>query len=83
MRICLPGCRLEIDSGPWLLLGPFRHAHSLEDAHRQAVAGLIQAPTALVAAVDDQIVGVVRGIPGRLHSLLVHASYHGLGHQGE
>ena len=63
MRICLPRCRLEIDSGPKLLLGPFRQAHSLEDAHRQAIAGLIHAPTVLVAAVDDQIVGVLGEFP--------------------
>jgi GNAT superfamily N-acetyltransferase len=62
-----------------LLLGPFRHARSSDDAHRQAVAELIQAPTVLVAEVDSRIVGVLRGSPGRLHSLFVDAGYQGRG----
>ncbi len=62
-----------------LLLGPFRHARSLEDAHRQAIADVIQAPTVLVAQVDNRIVGVLRGSPGRLHSLFVDAGSHGHG----
>jgi hypothetical protein len=52
-----------------LLLRPFRHAHSLEDTHKQAIASLIHAPTVLVAEVCDQIVGVPRGSPSRCRRL--------------
>ncbi len=60
------------------LLGPFRHADSEEPDHQQRIAELIDAPIVLVAEdeVRQSIVGVLRGSPGRLHSLFVHASHH-------
>ena len=62
-----------------LLLGPFRDARSLEDAHSQAIKDVIHAPVVLVAEFDKRIVGVLRGSPGRMHSLFVDAGYHGHG----
>ena len=62
-----------------LLLGPFRHARSADPAHREAVAGLIEAPMVFVAEDEGRIVGVLRGSTGRLHSLFVAASRHGQG----
>jgi len=67
------------------MLGPFLHARSAEPSHRAAIAAVIQAPTVLVAEVQGQIVGVLRG--GRtdqlgrtvLQSLFVSGSHH---HQG-
>jgi GNAT superfamily N-acetyltransferase len=58
------------------LLGPFRHARS-HSAKRQAeIARLIRAPWVLVAVEDARILGVLRGSPGRLHSLFVHKPAH-------
>jgi GNAT superfamily N-acetyltransferase len=62
-----------------LLLGPFRHARSAEPEHRQAIASVIRAPVVLVAFEGDRLVGVLRGSPGRLHSLFVDGAYHGRG----
>jgi 8-oxo-dGTP pyrophosphatase MutT (NUDIX family)/predicted N-acetyltransferase YhbS len=59
-----------------LLLGPFRHARSADPAHQQAIVEVLQAPMVWVALDGDQIVGVLRGKPGRLHSLFVDGSYH-------
>lgn len=66
-----------------LLLGPFRHAESADPAHRQAIAQVIAAPMVLVAEEAGEIVGVLRGSVGRLHSLFVGARYHsrGIGRQ--
>jgi len=60
------------------LLGPFRHASSDNPKHQERIATLIQAPTVLVAEDKEQgaIVGVLRGSPGRLHSLFVRESHH-------
>jgi len=60
------------------LLGPFRHAGSSDPAHRREIAALLRAPTVLVATVREtgRIVGVLRGRPGRLHSLFVHEEFH-------
>jgi len=49
------------------MLGPFLYARSLETAHRKHIAEAIHAPTVLVAEIDGQIVGVLRG--GRTDSL--------------
>lgn len=60
------------------LLGPFRHAGSDDVKHRERIASLIRAATVLVAQDQEtgQIVGVLRGSPGRLHSLFVRESHH-------
>jgi GNAT superfamily N-acetyltransferase len=49
------------------MLGPFLYARSLEPSHRKNIAEAIRAPTVLVAEIDGQIVGVLRG--GRTDSL--------------
>jgi hypothetical protein len=43
------------------LLGPFLQARSPERAHQKAIAEAICAPTVLVAEIDGQIVGILRG----------------------
>jgi len=43
------------------MLGPFFYARSSEPSYRKAIADAIRAPTVLVAEMDDQIVGVLRG----------------------
>jgi len=60
------------------LLGPFRHAFSDDATHRAQIAHRIDAPIVLVAedTASGRIVGVLRGRPGRLHSLFVRASRH-------
>ncbi len=61
------------------LLGPFRHAHSNRKAHQSQIAEVIRAPWVLVALDADEIVGVLRGSPARLHSLFVSKKRHGCG----
>lgn len=64
------------------MLGPFLYARSSDPSHQIAIADAIQAPTVLVAEMDGQIVGVLRG--GRvdelgrtmLQSLFVSGKYH-------
>jgi len=58
------------------LLGPFRHARSRSAEKQAQVARLIRAPWVLVAVEDEKILGVLRGSPGRLHSLFVHKCAH-------
>jgi predicted N-acetyltransferase YhbS len=64
------------------MLGPFLHARSTEPSHRESIAEAIHAPTVLVAEMDGQIVGVLRGgrtdLLGRrvLQSLFVSGSHH-------
>ncbi len=58
------------------LLGPFRHAYSNVAEKQQAIAAVIRAPTVLVVVDDGAVVGVLRGSPGRLHSLFVRSSHH-------
>jgi len=60
------------------LLGPFRHAYSLDTEHQQRVAATIAAPLLLVAEEErtGRILGILRGSPGRLHSLFVHGDVH-------
>jgi predicted N-acetyltransferase YhbS len=43
------------------MLGPFANAASAEASHRAAIADAIRAPLVLVAEVDGQICGVLRG----------------------
>jgi GNAT superfamily N-acetyltransferase len=59
-----------------LLLGPFRHAHSLETAHQEAIARTIRSEVMFVAEEDDEIVGVLRGRKERLASLFVRGDRH-------
>lgn len=64
------------------MLGPFLYARSLEPSHRENIAEALHAPTVLVAEMNGQIVGVLRG--GRtdrlgrtvLQSLFVSGSHH-------
>lgn len=64
------------------MLGPFLYARSPELAHQKAIAEAIDAQTVLVAEIDGQIIGVLRG--GRtdelgrtiLQSLFVSGSHH-------
>lgn len=59
-----------------LMLGPFRHAHSTDEQHRQAIAQVLESPVFLVAEVDGEITGVLRGRIERLASLFVAKQYH-------
>ncbi len=59
-----------------LLLGPFRHAHSEDPAHCQAIVDILTADMIFVAEDAGKIVGVLRGRPDRLQSLFVDAAYH-------
>jgi GNAT superfamily N-acetyltransferase len=63
------------------LLGPFRHAYSDDAQHQQRIARTIRAPLVLVAEDEEtrQILGVLRGGPGRLHSLFVRGRAQGRG----
>jgi GNAT superfamily N-acetyltransferase len=64
------------------MLGPFLYARSSEPSHQKSIAEVIHAPTVLVAEMDGQIVGVLRG--GRtdelgrtvLQSLFVSGKHH-------
>ena len=60
------------------LLGPFRHADSDDEDHREAIASVVRAPIVLVAEdrVTGRLNGILRGSPGRLHSLFVRESHH-------
>ncbi len=62
-----------------LFLGPFRNAYSTDPEHQNAIAAVIYSDTVLVAedqaAQPPRIAGVLRGRPGRLASLFVHADY--------
>ena len=58
------------------LLGPFRHAWSMEPAHREAIAQVIRAPLVFVAEEDGEIVGVLRGRKERLASLFIRGDRH-------
>lgn len=64
-------------------LGPFQHAKSSRLEDQQAIARLIQAPIVYVAKEDREIIGVLRGSSGRLHSLFVDQGHHrkGIGRQ--
>lgn len=64
----------EKERGPYL--GPFQHAYSKDPTHQAQIADLIDAPMVFVAEEDDQIIGVLRGSVGRLHSLFVDQTQH-------
>lgn len=63
-----------------LMLGPFRHARSLDPAHQETITEVLESPIFLVAEIEtgtkDQIVGVLRGRKERLASLFVRKDYH-------
>ena len=61
------------------MLGPFRYAHSLEEAHRKAIIEILRSPMFYVAESSGQIAGILRGRKERLASLFVHKDFH---HQG-
>jgi GNAT superfamily N-acetyltransferase len=65
------------------MLGPFRYAESSDPGHQADIANVIRAPVVYVAQAGDAIVGVLRGSPGRLHSLFVAGDHHrkGVGRQ--
>ena len=66
-----------------LYLGPFRHARSSDNGHKQEIAEVIQASMVLVAEDAGEIVGVLRGRSDRLQSLFVRGDHHrrGIGNQ--
>lgn len=57
-------------------LGPFRYAYSQAPEHHTAIAQVIRSAMVFVAEHAGDIVGVLRGRPGRLASLFVKGSYH-------
>jgi GNAT superfamily N-acetyltransferase len=57
-------------------LGPFQHARSSEKAHQEAIARAIRSEVVLVAEVEGEIVGVLRGRRERLASLFVRGDHH-------
>jgi GNAT superfamily N-acetyltransferase len=59
-----------------LLLGPFQHARSGDQALQQEIADTIRSEIVLVAEDSSKIVGVLRGRKERLASLFVHKDYH-------
>ena len=61
------------------LLGPFRHAWSVEQSHQEAIKNVLRTEMIFVAEDDGQIVGVLRCRPGRLQSLFVREDHHRLG----
>jgi len=58
------------------LLGPFHHAWSEEQSHRDAIVRVLRTEMIFVAEDASQIVGVLRCKPGRLQSLFVSENYH-------
>lgn len=62
--------------GPFL--GPFQYAYSDDQAHREAIANVIQSEMLFVAvdADENEIVGVLRGRKERLASLFVRGDRH-------
>jgi GNAT superfamily N-acetyltransferase len=58
------------------LLGPFQHARSTNEAHRQEIARTISSEIVLVAQDGADIVGVLRGRKERLGSLFVRKDHH-------
>jgi GNAT superfamily N-acetyltransferase len=57
-------------------LGPFQHAYSSDTAHQEAIAEVIRSEVVLVAEVEGEIVGVLRGRKERLASLFVSGDHH-------
>ena len=62
-----------------LMLGPFRHAHSSDEAHRKAIIEILRSPMFYVAESNGNIAGILRGRKERLASLFVHKDFHHLG----
>lgn len=60
-------------------LGPFQHAWSEDETHKEKIARMIRSEWVFVAVDEDEIVGVLRGRKERLASLFVRSDYH---HQG-
>jgi GNAT superfamily N-acetyltransferase len=61
-------------------LGPFQFADSMEKAHQEAIADVLQAEMVFVAENEQgEMVGILRGRKDRLHSLFVRGDMH---HQG-
>jgi GNAT superfamily N-acetyltransferase len=60
--------------GPFL--GPFQHAYSPDEAHREAIARVIRSEMVFVAEENGEIVGVLRGRKERLASLFVRGDRH-------
>ena len=58
------------------MLGPFQHAYSADESHRQAIAEILESPVLLVAEHETEIVGVLRGRAERLASLFVRKDHH-------
>ncbi|MGD8823043.1 MAG: GNAT family N-acetyltransferase [Anaerolineales bacterium] len=65
------------------MLGPFREAYSTDPEHQRQIAEVIRASVVYVAEAAGEIVGVLRGSPGRLSSLFVSGERHrqGIGRQ--
>jgi len=61
------------------LLGPFRHAWSVEPSKREAIRRVLRTDMIFVAEDHGQIVGVLRCKPGRLQSLFVRGEHHRMG----
>ena len=59
-----------------LFLGPFQHAGSHEEAHKEAIARVVRAAMVLVAEDNGEIVGVLRGRHDKLQSLFVRGDCH-------
>jgi GNAT superfamily N-acetyltransferase len=60
-----------------LLLGPFAHARSLDEAHQREIAEVLESPIFYVAETEaGEIVGILRGRDERLASLFVRKDYH-------
>ena len=62
-----------------LMLGPFRHAWSLDPSHQRAIMEILRSPMFYVAEIEDEIAGILRGRKERLASLFVRKDFH---HQG-
>ncbi len=58
------------------LLGPFAHAWSDDPSHQDAIRRVLKTNWIFVAVDGNQIVGVLRGKPGRLQSLFVRGDHH-------
>jgi GNAT superfamily N-acetyltransferase len=57
-------------------LGPFQHARSDEQSHRDEIARVIRASMVFVAENDGEIVGVLRGRVDKMQSLFVREDCH-------
>jgi GNAT superfamily N-acetyltransferase len=59
-----------------LFLGPFNHASSRQEAHKEAIVQAIRAAMVFVAEDKGEIVGILRGRSDKLQSLFVREDYH-------